>query len=111
MIMTRRCWLALPAVAILTWAAGASPSAAQGRDVLVFAAASLKNALDEVAAQWQRETGKKASISYAASNTLTSQSAVAAPSALLTPPALDRSESTQQTLPIKPCPRSCRPRT
>jgi len=27
--------------------------------------ASLKNALDDVAAQWQRETGKKAVISYA----------------------------------------------
>jgi len=26
---------------------------------LIFAAASLKNALDDIAGQWQRETGKK----------------------------------------------------
>src|SRR5262245_32661357 len=96
MIMTRRCWLALPAVAILTWAAGASPSGAQGRDVLVFAAASLKNALDEVAAQWHRETGKKASISYAASNTLIKQIEQGAPADIFISADLDWLDYGQQ---------------
>jgi molybdate transport system substrate-binding protein len=30
----------------------------------VFAAASLKNALDEATAQWSKQSGKKVSISY-----------------------------------------------
>jgi len=49
--------------------AGTGPALAQVKEPLVFAAASLKNALDDVAAQWQRESGKKVIISYAASNT------------------------------------------
>jgi molybdate transport system substrate-binding protein len=67
---TRRTWLALLVAAGLAWTGGVQPVSAQGKDVVVFAAASLQNALDEVARQWQRETGKKAVISYAASNTL-----------------------------------------
>jgi len=41
--------------------------------VIVFAAASLKNALDAVSAAWQRESGKSVKISYAASSTLAKQ--------------------------------------
>ena len=48
MRVTRRLWLSLFLAAAL--ASGARPAAAQGRDLLVFAAASLKNAMDEVAA-------------------------------------------------------------
>ena len=40
---------------------------------LIFAAASLKNALDGVSAAWQADTGKKATISYAASSALAKQ--------------------------------------
>lgn len=59
---------------------GASaPTVAQDRDVLVFAAASLKNALDDLKAAWQRETGKKAVISYAGSNALAKQIEAGAP--------------------------------
>ena len=47
--------------------------------VLAFAAASLKNALDAVAAAWHRETGNKAVVSYAASSTLAKQIANGAP--------------------------------
>jgi molybdate transport system substrate-binding protein len=53
--------------------------AAQAKDVTVFAAASLKNALDDVAAAWTRETGKKTVISYAASNVLAKQIEAGAP--------------------------------
>ena len=52
----------------------ASVPAAQAQDkVIVFAAASLKNALDDVNAAWKADTGKEASISYEASSTLAKQ--------------------------------------
>jgi molybdate transport system substrate-binding protein len=51
---------ALSALALISLVAGAGPlpARAQGGDIVVFAAASLKNALDAVNAQWQEETGK-----------------------------------------------------
>jgi len=48
----------------------------------VFAAASLKTALDRIAAQWRKETGKQATVSYAASSTLAKQIENAAPADL-----------------------------
>jgi molybdate transport system substrate-binding protein len=52
---------------------------AQPGDLLVFAAASLKNALDDVNARYQRETGRRVVVSYAASSTLAKQIEAAAP--------------------------------
>jgi molybdate transport system substrate-binding protein len=52
---------------------GLKNALAEDAPVIVFAAASLKNALDEAAAAWQKETGKGARISYAASSTLAKQ--------------------------------------
>src|SRR5579871_2359051 len=52
---------------------------AEAGNVVVFAAASLKNALDDINAAWQKETGKKAAISYGASSTLAKQIEAAAP--------------------------------
>jgi molybdate transport system substrate-binding protein len=49
------------------------PAAAQSKDVVVLAAASLKNALDEASAAWSRQTGKGTKISYAASSALARQ--------------------------------------
>jgi molybdate transport system substrate-binding protein len=46
---------------------------AQGRDLLVFGAASLKNALDEANAQYQRNAGLKIVVSYGASSALAKQ--------------------------------------
>ena len=103
---TRRSWLALIAAAALTWSAGALPAAAQGKDVVVFAAASLKNALDEIAGQWQRETGKKAVISYAASNTLIKQIEQGAPADIFISADLDWMDYGQQKGLIKPDTRS-----
>ena len=57
----------------------AAPAAAQAGDVLVFAAASLKTALDEVAVEWRTETGKDVSISYAGSSSLARQIEQGAP--------------------------------
>src|ERR1700688_4020252 len=59
--------------------ATACPSAAQAGDVVVFAAASLKNALDDIAAKWHDDSGKHAVISYAASPALAKQIEAAAP--------------------------------
>lgn len=49
------------------------PAVAQSKEVVVLAAASLKNALDEASASWTKETGKTTKISYAASSVLAKQ--------------------------------------
>jgi molybdate transport system substrate-binding protein len=79
MDMNRRCLLDLLFGAALVIGTATGPAVAQVKGSLVFAAASLKNALDEIAAQWQRESGKKVVISYAASNTLIKQIEQGAP--------------------------------
>src|SRR3712207_5561070 len=54
--------------------ATATPAAhAQGPDLVVFAAASLKNALDDVAAKFKTEAGLRVAVSYAASSALARQ--------------------------------------
>jgi molybdate transport system substrate-binding protein len=74
----RRIVLALGLVLAAIGMAPSAASAAPG-DVLVFAAASLKNALDTVNADNQKASGKHAEISYAASSTLAKQIENAAP--------------------------------
>jgi len=56
----------------------AQPAAAAEK-VTVFAAASLRNALDAVNAAWQKEAGKEATVSYAASSALAKQIEAGAP--------------------------------
>lgn len=68
--------LAAPFFALSLFAA---PAAAQTADVTVFAAASLKNALDEIATNWKEESGKTAAISYASSSALAKQIESGAP--------------------------------
>jgi molybdate transport system substrate-binding protein len=103
---TRRSSLAIVFAAGLAWTAGALPAVAQGKDVVVFAAASLKNALDDAAAQWQRESGKKVTISYAASNTLIKQIEQGAPADMFLSADLDWMDYGQQKGLIKPDTRS-----
>ncbi|MGO4705622.1 molybdate ABC transporter substrate-binding protein [Microvirga sp. 2MCAF38] len=64
---------------VLATLVGVPKANAQGQDVVIFAAASLKNALDDIGSAWERDTGKKISISYAASNTLAKQIEAGAP--------------------------------
>ncbi|MGY0570128.1 molybdate ABC transporter substrate-binding protein [Bradyrhizobium sp. RDM12] len=61
--------------------AGASlaPAAAEDKTITVFAAASMKNALDEVDAAYTAKTGVKFSVSYAASSVLAKQIEQGAP--------------------------------
>ncbi|HYM73732.1 MAG TPA: molybdate ABC transporter substrate-binding protein [Stellaceae bacterium] len=54
-------------------------AAAQSKDVLVFAAASLKNALDDIHKQYTTDTGREVSISLAASSQLAKQIEAGAP--------------------------------
>jgi molybdate transport system substrate-binding protein len=63
--------------AALVLAAGPTPARAD--DVLFFAAASLKNALDAIDAQYQTDTGKHVAVSLAASSTLAKQIESGAP--------------------------------
>ncbi|MGH8735201.1 MAG: molybdate ABC transporter substrate-binding protein, partial [Burkholderiales bacterium] len=63
---------------------------AQGGGMVVFAAASLKTALDEIAATWAKDTGKPAPrISYAASSALARQMEQGAPADLFISADLD----------------------
>ena len=56
-----------------------SPAQAQDNGLTVFAAASMKNALDEVDTAYTAKTGVKISASYAASSTLAKQIEQGAP--------------------------------
>ncbi|MBX5221008.1 molybdate ABC transporter substrate-binding protein [Rhizobium sp. NLR8a] len=78
----RRQWtkLATAAIAALWFGAAALPApAAAAEKLTVFAAASLKNALDAANAAWTSESGKEAVASYAASGALAKQIENAAP--------------------------------
>jgi molybdate transport system substrate-binding protein len=55
------------------------PAAARAGQITVFAAASLKTAMDRIAADWKAETGNSAVISYAGSSQLARQIRQGAP--------------------------------
>src|SRR6185369_7053833 len=84
-MLKRRSWLGLALALSMV------PALAQAQDsVVVFAAASLKNALDEIAATWAKDTGKSApKISYAASSALAKQIEQGAPADLFISADLD----------------------
>ena len=66
-----------------------SPCGAESKPVVVFAAASLKNALDEIAAGWTAKSGIKVKTSYAASSALAKQIEQGAPADLFISADLD----------------------
>jgi len=110
MVVSPRSWLAgllsLAAAAALIVGLPQPGVQAQNGDVIVFAAASLKNALDAINAQWQKETGKKASISYGASPTLAKQIEHVAPAQMFISADLDWMDYLAQKNLIKPETRS-----
>lgn len=71
MNITRR--LLLLALATLWLAAAARAQEGSQPDLLVFAAASLTNAFDEIGASYTRDTGQSVKFSYAASSALARQ--------------------------------------
>lgn len=62
-----------------------TPVASAAERVTVFAAASLKNALDDASAAWSSATGKQAALSYAASSALARQIEAGAPADIFIP--------------------------
>lgn len=82
--------------------AAAQPSPARAAGIVVFAAASLKNALDAVAAEWHAQSGKTATIAYAASSTLAKQIDNGAPADLFISADLKWMDYLQQHQLIKP---------
>jgi molybdate transport system substrate-binding protein len=95
MELTRRKWfgrVAVVAAVVLAWSAvqlSATAQKAQGDDLVIFAAASLKNALDAANVQWKKETNKTAKISYAASSALAKQIEQGAPAQMFISADLD----------------------
>ncbi|WP_342361889.1 molybdate ABC transporter substrate-binding protein [Terrarubrum flagellatum] len=81
----------IAAVALVAPALVLAPIAqAQDKELVIFAAASLKNALDDAAAAWSKSANKPApKISYAASNTLAKQIEQGAPADLFLSADLD----------------------
>jgi molybdate transport system substrate-binding protein len=106
----RRSWLvgllSLAVTATIAFGPARPAAQAQGGEVLVFAAASLKNALDAINTQWQKETGKKAVISYGASSALAKQIEQAAPAQMFISADLDWMDYVAQKNLIKPETRS-----
>ncbi len=89
------------------WVVLAAPTTVRAQsDVVVFAAASLKDALDGVAAQWTKETGKRAAISYAASSALARQIEQGAPAQMFISADLDWMDYVAGKNLIKPATRS-----
>src|ERR1700681_3626304 len=64
---------------IILFGAAHSPATAQDKSLTVFAAASMKNALDDVDTAFTAKTGVKVAASYAASSTLAKQIEQGAP--------------------------------
>ncbi|CAN7617965.1 molybdate ABC transporter substrate-binding protein [Bradyrhizobium sp. LjRoot220] len=70
---------AISAAFVVLLGAAHSPAAAQDNTITVFAAASMKNALDDIDAAYTAKTGVKVTVSYAASSTLAKQIEQGAP--------------------------------
>src|SRR6266550_4039536 len=84
---------------------GNAPEAQNGK-VLILAAASLKTALDEINAQWQKRTGKRAAVSHAASSALAKQIEQGAPADIFISADLDWMEYLAERKLIRPDTRS-----
>ena len=78
----------------------ASPALAD--DVTVFAAASLTDALDRIAAQWSEETGQMAVMSYAGSSALARQIQQGAPADIFISASEDWMDAVQASGDIRP---------
>ena len=87
---SRRHAIGLAAALLVGLASTIGGAQAQPKDLVIFAAASLKTALDEATAAWVKQTGKPApKISYAASNALARQLEQGAPADLFLSADLD----------------------
>ncbi len=76
--------------------------AQEARPVVVFAAASLQTALTAIATEWQRETGKRVTFSFAASSALARQLEQGAPADLFASADLDWMDFAEQRRLVRP---------
>lgn len=89
-MIKRRMVLGLGLAVMMGFGPAIGAAQAQSKDLVIFAAASLKNALDEASAAWVKETGKPApKMSYAASSVLAKQLELGAPADLFLSADLD----------------------
>ena len=95
------CRLAAVAVVAALGVATGAGGAARAAEPLVFAAASLKNAIDEINAEWRRKTGMAVNASYAASSALARQIEQGAPADIFISADLDWMDYLQQRNLIK----------
>ncbi|MBX9932944.1 MAG: molybdate ABC transporter substrate-binding protein [Methylobacterium sp.] len=102
---TRRWWIAL-AIGAVSGILPASISTSTEPPVIVFAAASLKNALDDAVTAWSKETGKVAKMSYAASSALAKQIEAGAPADLYFSADLDWMDYAEKKAALRPGTRS-----
>jgi len=82
MVISRHRFIKLAAVVLsAAWfgIGGLSVPANAAQKITIFAAASMKNALDNVDAAWTKQTGKEVVVSYAASSALAKQLESGAP--------------------------------
>jgi molybdate transport system substrate-binding protein len=97
--------VSIAAVVCATWLGGAAAFAQAGAPVTVFAAASLKNALDEAVAIHGQRTGTRVTVSYAASSALARQIEAGAPADLFISADLDWMDYLQTRQLIRPATR------
>lgn len=103
-MLSRRAFIGLATMSAASGSvlARVSPVRAQAAEPpVVFAAASLKDALDAVTKQWQGESGKTVKISYAASSALAKQIELGAPAAMFIAADLDWMDYVEQRRLIK----------
>ena len=88
--------------AVLAFVGAGAPSRADAADILVFAAASLKNAMEDAVAAFEKDGGDKVSVSYGASSALARQLEAAAPADMFVSADLDWMDYAQQRSLIQP---------
>lgn len=85
--------------------AAATPNA-HAADITVFAAASLKTALDQIATDWEKSHGDKVLISYAGSSNLARQIQAGAPADLFISASTDWMDAVEKSGDIDPATRA-----
>lgn len=96
--------LPLFAAALIALAPATAP-VAHADDITVFAAASLKTALDQIAADWEKSHGDRVVISYAGSSNLARQIQAGAPADLFISASTDWMDAVEKTGDIDPATR------
>jgi molybdate transport system substrate-binding protein len=96
----------LPALAVITLLSAAIGARTQAADVLIFAAASVQTALDELAGPIEKATGARVKMSYAASSALARQIENGAPAAIFISADLDWMDYLSERKLVRPESRS-----